>query len=219
MLGSSGFLFAPASNCKGIQNRSARGRPIFRLRRSPRGRRRAQFRDAGNHMTRIRGATIVFAALVAAAAFPGAARAECYLENVASPQEIAGGWTIHEDLRVVKQVDSAPYEQGDGGNWFVDRETTTLPLCSVFDDLGAYSLRPYMLQPVVTKVQVKICQATAGGGSVPFVPADAKPQPSDTAHEVFDSYKRPYAGPCPPVRPAPVPVPRSRKKGCRRGWT
>ena len=135
---------------------------------------------------------------------------ECHLENVASPQEIADGWTIHEDLRVVKQVDSAPYEQGGRGNWFVDREKTTLPLCSVFDDLGAYSLRSYMLQPVVTKVQVKICQATAGGGSVPFVPADAKPQPSDTAHEVFDSYKRPYAGPCPPVRPAPVPVPRSR---------
>ena len=63
-------------------------------------------------MTRTRGATIVFAALVAAAAFPGAARAECYLENVASPQEIAGGWTIHEDRRIVKQVDSAPYEQG-----------------------------------------------------------------------------------------------------------
>jgi len=164
-------------------------------------------------MTRTRVAIIVFTVSVAAAAFPGAAWAECYLENVASPQEIADGWTIHEDLRVVKQVDSAPYEQGGRGNWFVDREKTTLPLCSVFDDLGAYSLRSYMLQPVVTKVQVKICQATAGGGSVPFVPPDAKPQPSDTAHEVFDSYKRSYAGPCPPVRPAPVPVPRSRKKG------
>ena len=113
-------------------------------------------------MTRTRGATIVFAALVAAAAFPGAARAECSLENVASPQEIADGWTIHEDLRIVKQVDSAPYEQGGGGNWFVDRETTTLPMCSVFDDLGGYSLRSYMLQPVVTKSRVKICQATAG---------------------------------------------------------
>ena len=50
---------------------------------------------------------IVFAALFAAAASPSAARAECYLESVASPQEIAGGWTIHEDLRIVKQVDSA----------------------------------------------------------------------------------------------------------------
>ena len=72
------------------------------------------------------------------------------------PQEIAGGWTIHEDRRIVKQVDGAPYEQGGRGNWFVDRETTTLPMCSVFDDLGGYSLRWYMLQPVVTRSQVKI---------------------------------------------------------------
>jgi hypothetical protein len=157
-------------------------------------------------MTKTRGATIVLAAL-AAAAFPVAARAECYLENVASPQEIAGGWTIHEDLRVVKQVDSVPYEQGGGGNWFVDRETTTLPMCSVFDDLGGYSLRSYMLQPVVTKSRVKICQATAAGGSVPFVPADAKPRPADTAYEVFLPYNRPYAGTCPPGPPARGAVP------------
>ena len=92
-------------------------------------------------MTRTRGAAILLAAVVAAATFPSSARAECYLENVASLEEIAGGWTIHEDLRIVKQVDSAPYEQGGSGNWFVDRETTTLPICSVFDDLGGYSLR------------------------------------------------------------------------------
>jgi hypothetical protein len=159
-------------------------------------------------MTRTRRATIVFAAWVAAAAFASAARAEeCYLENVASPQEIAGGWTIHQDLRVVKQVDSAPYERGGGGNWFVDRETTTLPICSVFDDLGGYSLRSYMLPLVVTKAQVKICQATADGGSVPFVPADAKPRPADTAYEVYLPYDRPYAGSCPPVSPVPDSAP------------
>ena len=108
-------------------------------------------------MTRTKGAAIVLAALVAAAACPSAARAQCYLENAASLEEIARGWTIHEDLRIVKQVDSAPYEEGGAGNWFVDRETTTLPFCSVFDDLGGYSLRGYMLQPVVSKSQVKIC--------------------------------------------------------------
>jgi hypothetical protein len=158
-------------------------------------------------MTRTRGATIVFAALVASAAFPSAARAECDLESVASPQEIALGWTIHEDRRIVKQVDSAPYEQDGDGNWFVDRETTTLPFCSVFDDLGGYSLRSYMLQPVVSMSKVKICQATADGGSVPFVPKDAKPRPADTAHEVYLPYDRPYAGACPPARPAPESVP------------
>ena len=156
-------------------------------------------------MTGTSGTRIVFAALVAAAIFPAAARAECSLENVASSEEIAGGWSIHEDLRIVKQVDSAPYEQGGRGNWFVDRETTTVPMCSVFDDLGGYSLRSYMLQPVVTKSRVKICEATADGGSVRFVPAGAKPRPADTAHEVFLPYDRPYTGACPPP-PAPRPV-------------
>ena len=168
----------------------------------------------GNHMgihdRSARVATFVFAASVIAAAVPRAASAECYLENVASSQEIADGWTIHEDRRVVKQVDGAPYEQGGRGNWFVDRVTTTLPLCSVFDDLGAYSLRSYMLQPLVGKAQVQLCQATAAGGSVPFVPANAKPRPADTAQEVYDVYKRPYTGPCPPVPAARAPVPRSK---------
>jgi len=149
----------------------------------------------------------VFAALVAVAAFPGAARAECSLENVASPQEITGGWTIHEDRRIVKQVDSAAYEQGGAGNWFVDRETTTLPMCSVFDDLGGYSLRSYMLQPIVTKSQFKICQATGKRDSVPFAPADAKPRPADTTHEVYSPYNRPYSGPCPPPRTTNRSVP------------
>jgi hypothetical protein len=146
---------------------------------------------------------IVFAVLLIAAAFPRAARAECSLENVASAEEIALGWTIHEDRRIVKQVDGAPYEQGGRGNWFVDRETTTLPMCSVFDDLGGYSLRSYMLQPVVAKTTVKICQATANGGSAPFLPADAKPRPPNTAHEVFEPYNRPYTGSCPPALRAP----------------
>ena len=150
-------------------------------------------------MTRTtKGATVVFAALVAALACPAAAHAECSLENVASAEEIAAGWTIHEDRRIVRQMDGAPYEQGGRGNWFVDRETTTLPMCSVFDDLGQYSLRSYMLQPVVTRSQVKICQATANGGSVPFVAPNARPRPADTAHEVYSPYDRPYAGTCPP---------------------
>ena len=112
-------------------------------------------------MTRTKGAAIAAAALVAATAFPNAAGAQCSLENAASLEEIARGWTIHEDLRIVKQVDSAPYEQDGAGNWFVDRETTTLPICSVFDDLGGYSLRGYMLQPIVRESRVQICQATS----------------------------------------------------------
>lgn len=154
--------------------------------------------------------TIVLAALIAAGAFPGAARAECSLENVASADEIAAGWTIHEDHRIVKQMDGAPYEQGGRGNWFIDRETTTQPMCSVFDDLGAYSLRSYMLQPVVAKAKVQICQATADGGSVRFVSLDAKPRPPDTAIEVYEPFNRPYLGSCPPRSRAPNSIPRSK---------
>jgi len=151
-------------------------------------------------MTKNMGATVLFTTILAAAAFPRTARAECSLENVASPQEVAEGWTIHEDMRIVKQVDGAPYAQGGRGNWFVDRETTTLPICSVFDDLGGYSLRSYMLPPVVSKSPVRICQATADGGSVPFVPPGMKRRPEDTAHEVYSPYNRPYAGSCPPAQ-------------------
>jgi len=109
-------------------------------------------------------------------------------------------------MRIVKQVDGAPYEQGGRGNWFVDRETTTLPICSVFDDLGGYSLRSYMLQPVVTTSQVRICQATADGGTVPFVPPGMKPRPAETAHEVYSPYNRPYAGSCPPAQRGMKPI-------------
>src|SRR5262249_36359559 len=140
-------------------------------------RRRADYKDIQIRSTRSRRfLALIVAALVTAVAFPNMTQAECYLESVASPQEIEGGWTIHEDRRIVKQVDSTPYEQGGRGNWFVDRETTTLPFCTVFDDLGGYSLRSFMLQPYVIKSQVRICQATAEGGSVLFVPADAKPK-------------------------------------------
>ena len=153
-------------------------------------------------MSKTSGATIVLATLVAVGAFPRTARADCDLQSIASAREIAAGWTIHEDRRIVKQVDGAPYEQGGRGNWFLDRETTTLPMCSVFDDLGGYSLRSYMLQPVVTKMKVQICQATADGGSMPFIQADTKPRPPDTTHEVYERFNRPYSGSCPPPRPA-----------------
>src|SRR5260370_22300275 len=93
------------SNHKGIHDQSAR--------------------DKGNHITRTRVAIIVFAASAVAAAFPPAARAECYLENVSSPQEIADGWTIHEDLRVCKQGDSSPYEEGGRRSCVCDRTQTT----------------------------------------------------------------------------------------------
>ena len=160
-------------------------------------------------MSRLSGATIVLATVLVAGAFPRAARAECALDSVASSEEIAAGWTIHEDRRIVKQMDGSPYEQGRG-NWFVDRETTTVPMCSVFDDLGGYSLRSYMQQPVVAKTKVQICRATADGGSVRFVALDAKPRPSDTPYEVYEPFNRPYLGSCPPRSRASNVIPRSK---------
>jgi hypothetical protein len=148
-------------------------------------------------MTGIMRVALVAAVLAVPAVFPDPAGAECSLENVASAQEIAEGWTMHEDHRIVQQTDSAPYEKGRG-NWYVDRETTMLPFCTVFDDLGGYSLRSYMLPKVVTKAPFQICRATAAGGSVRFAPPNATPKPADTAHEVYLPYDRPYAGPCPP---------------------
>ena len=155
-------------------------------------------------MTWITRAIVFIAAVLAAAAFPAAARAECSLENVASAQEIAEGWTIHEDHRIVGQMDGVPYELGRG-NWFVDRETTMVPFCTVFDDLGGYSLRSYMLPKVVTTARFQICQATPTGGSAPFAPPNAKPRPADTAHEVYSPYDRAYSGSCPPVAAAKKP--------------
>ena len=91
---------------------------------------------------------------------PGA-RHRMLSENVAIPQEIAGGWTIHEDRRIVKQVDSAPYEQGGaetGSSTAKPQRCDVQRLC----DLGGYS-------PGRTccshrhQVAVPICQARQGG--------------------------------------------------------
>jgi len=67
-----------------------------------------------------------------------------------------------------------------------------------------------MLQSIVSKAKIQICQATATGGSVRFVQADAKPRPPDTAHEVYESFNRPYAGSCPPPRPVSQTSPKSK---------
>ena len=70
--------------------------------------------------------------------------------------------------------------------------------------------KTYMLQSIVSKAKIQICQATATGGSARFVQADAKPRPPDTAHEVYESFNRPYAGSCPPPRPVSQTSPKSK---------
>ena len=87
------------------------------------------------------------------------------------------GWSVVPSLETVGEADSAPYQAGAGGDWFVDRTTTLIPFCNYYNDLGIYSLRSYTLSPQATTQRIAICTATPAGGSVAIAP---------------------YAGSCPP---------------------
>ena len=118
----------------------------------------------------------IFASLLAAVVIPlgcqrGAAAADHKCDPISDP-----GWTVLSSEELTGQSDSAPYQDASG-NWFIERTTTTLPLCNYFDEIGNYSLRSYSLSPRVTKEKIGICRVGAAGVSV-VVP--------------------PYAGPCPP---------------------
>ena len=80
------------------------------------------------------------------------------------------GWRVLATVETTGVKDSAPYAAG--GDWFVDRVTTLLPLCNYFTATGEYSLRSYSLDPVEQKERVAICR---GGKAV-----------------------APYTGTCPP---------------------
>ena len=50
----------------------------------------------------------------------------------------------------------------DGGDWFVERTITVLPLCNYINAAGNYSLRSYSLAPETKIERVAICEgATA----------------------------------------------------------
>ncbi len=143
------------------------------------------------------------AALAAALFCAGAAQAqtpECSLENVASAEEVKAGWTLKTELKTIDQQDSAPFQEGAAGNWFITRTSTRNHNCSAHDDMGNYSLRSYMLPKIVTTQKIQICQATANGGSEKAPPPPGvTPQPADTEYVGYSSFDRPYAGSCPPL--------------------
>ena len=87
------------------------------------------------------------------------------------------GWAVVPSLETVGKADSAPYQAGAGGDWFIDRTTTLLPFCNYYNEIGIYSMRSYTLSRQVGKERIQICKGVPAGGS--------------TAVE-------PYAGPCPP---------------------
>ena len=80
------------------------------------------------------------------------------------------GWSTVPSYEIVNVADGAPYQAG--GDWFVDRTTTVLPLCNYVNAAGNYSLRSYSLSPEDKTGRVMICQGNAAVA--------------------------PYAGPCPP---------------------
>ena len=105
----------------------------------------------------------------------GAAAADHACDPVDPVME--NGWTVVPSDETVTEADSAPFEDGARGNWFVTRTTRYIPFCNYYNEIGIYSLRSYSLAPRVTNESVGICRAAAGG-SVPVPP---------------------YAGPCPPM--------------------
>ena len=79
------------------------------------------------------------------------------------------GWTIIPSHETVSVTNGAPYQSGN--DWFVDRTTTTLPLCNYVNAAGNYSLRSYSLSPETKTERVTICKRTPGG-STPIAPYD-----------------------------------------------
>ena len=80
------------------------------------------------------------------------------------------GWRTVLSHETVNVADGPPYQEG--GDWFVNRSTTILPLCNYINATGNYSLRSYSLSPETQTERVAICKANAAVG--------------------------PYRGPCPP---------------------
>jgi hypothetical protein len=85
------------------------------------------------------------------------------------------GWAVVPSLETAGVKDSAPYQAGASGDWFIDRTTTLLPFCNYYDELGIYSMRSYRLSPQEKTERIAICR---GNKAVP-----------------------PYAGRCPPSKP------------------
>ena len=70
------------------------------------------------------------------------------------------GWTMIASRETVDVKDGAPVQTG--GDWFVERTITVLPLCNYINAVGNYSLRSYSLAPETKTERVAICKgATA----------------------------------------------------------
>jgi hypothetical protein len=128
-------------------------------------------------MVRRRLSVCTLAALLMLTAFGGPVRAQTSFKCDPVDPVADAGWSVVPSLETVGEADSAPYQAGAAGDWFVDHTTTRLPFCNYYNDLGIYSLRSYTLSPQVSTQRVAICKTAPAGGTVAVAP---------------------YAGPCPP---------------------
>jgi hypothetical protein len=112
--------------------------------------------------------------VLAAAGAPAAAQSIPKCDPLDPVSDI--GWSVVPSLETVGKVDSAPYQDGASGDWFIDRTTTLLPFCNYYNEIGIYSMRSYTLSRQTTKERVQICKSAPGDSTA--VP--------------------PYPGPCPP---------------------
>jgi hypothetical protein len=109
-------------------------------------------------------ALATLAALLALAAPPTRAQHACDPAGEA-------GWRVAASTEVAATRDGAPV-RAPGGDWFVERITTLIPMCTYFNPSGIYSLRTYSLEPFERTERITICRV-----DVPVAP---------------------YSGPCPP---------------------
>jgi hypothetical protein len=86
------------------------------------------------------------------------------------------GWAVVPSLETVGKTDSAPFQSGAGGDWFITRSTVLLPFCNYYNEIGIYSMRSYTLSRQTAEERIQICKATPAGSAA----------------------VAPYAGPCPP---------------------
>jgi hypothetical protein len=106
---------------------------------------------------------------------PGAAQSMPKCDPVDPVGDV--GWSVVPSLETVGKADSAPYQSGTSGDWFITRTTTLLPFCNYYNEIGIYSMRSYTLSRQLAKEQIQICKGAPGGASAAIAP---------------------YAGPCPP---------------------
>jgi hypothetical protein len=124
----------------------------------------------------LRAVVVGMATLVALAAAVGPVAAQTNPKCDPLDPLADAGWAVVPSLETVGKVDSAPFQSGAGGDWFITRTTMLLPFCNYYNEIGIYSMRSYTLSRQTAEERIQICKSTPAGSTA----------------------VAPYAGPCPP---------------------